>query len=122
GRYLTELLALAVLVGQTRFEHAFDENIEDAALPRICFDDRLSRRIFKQAAIRSDLLLAVAAAEQDYVHVELVAKLTVRQFFNKLRQHLHILKCLDDLLVVFDDKGHRRQERRFLQSARERSV
>jgi hypothetical protein len=57
------------------------------------------------------LLVAIAAAEQDYVHVELVAKLAVRQFLNKLGKHFHLLKCLDDLLVVFDDKRHG-QERR----------
>jgi hypothetical protein len=61
---------------------------------------------FEQPRIWTDLFTAVAAAEQDYVHVELILELAVRQFLDELRDDINVLKCLDYLFVIFYYSRH----------------
>ena len=64
---------------------------------------------FEQPHVRADLLAAIAAAEQDDVHVELVPKLAVRQFLDKLGDDIDIPKCLYHLLVLLYITRHRKK-------------
>src|SRR5438445_4561184 len=106
-RYLADPFTCVARFGHRRVEFAVHEDVEDAAFPGVFLDYGFAGSKFQKPRIRPDLLAAIAAAEQDDVHVKLVTKLAVGKLFDEFGYDVNIAKCLYYLLVLFYFTWHR---------------